>query len=664
MDLSPLFRSSSIAVVGASRDPNKVGHQIYKNLLLNKSLHLFPINPRAEEILGTKAHISLTSVQQPIDLVIIAVPAPVVESIVDECIAKKVQTVVIITAGFAEQGKQGKSIQARIAEKLAQAKIVLLGPNTMGFIDPHRNMYASFSAERVHEGSIALISQSGAILSALFQAYDSANTGVSFAVSVGNKGGLTELECIEYAEHDEYTKIIVLYLESFSNIPLFMKHAKRVSHTKPIFLLRGGVTSEGLHAAVSHTAALATPQALLIDAAEQAGIVLLDTLEQCVRASIAASRAAFLPEHLTVVTNAGGPAVVMVDEASTSHVPLSSLSSRTLSALQSVLPKIAPQNPLDLLGDASSHDLDEALTILAQDPHIDAVATLITQQSVTNMDEISQVLVKPRGKKVLFASFVGGDQLDPYRKKVAQAGVIVTRYPNEIIETLRALMLARKYMLRPHQDAHIQATHRHNFPKHAYPKSFEQLQSLLAMYGLHFPQQKVITQKQEVPSLTSLSTPLIAKTTDLELKHKAQLGAVVGGVCDIGYAQTVFDHLQKWKHPVVFQEMITGGKEALIGFVLDSQFGWFMAVGIGGSMSDAIADRAYCFLPATRNEMLITVKKTRLSTILTPIQTNKFLDILEQLQTCVLATEDLKELEINPLFITEDSMIVADMKRG
>ena len=164
--------------------------------------------------------------------------------------------------------------------------------------------------------------------------------------------------------------------------------------------------------------------------------------------------------------------------------------------------------------------------------------------------------------------------------------------------------------------------------------------------------------------LKSLSSPLVAKTTDLELKHKAKLGAVIGNVCDLGYAHTVFDHLQKWKYPVVFQETITGGREALVGFTQDPQFGWYVAIGIGGSMSDAIADRAYCFLPATRIELAQTLKKTRLSTLLTPIQSIKFLNILEQLQACVLATQDLKELEINPLFITENSMIVADMKRG
>ncbi len=659
MDLSALFSSSHIALVGASRDPQKVGHQLLKNLLTNTSLTLYPVNPKSEKILGKTTYPSLTSIQESIDLVIVAVPAPVVESIIDECITKKVRAVVIVTAGFAEDGEQGKLLQARITTMLREAQIPLLGPNTMGFIHPHNNVYASFGAEKVKAGSIAVISQSGAMLSALFQAYDSSHAGVSFAVSIGNKGGLSEIECLEYAEKDPHTKIIAMYLESFADIPHMMQLTKRISRTKPVFLLKGGMTTEGLRAAVSHTAALATPQALLSDASHQAGIVLMDTFEQFVRATIAASQTTFLPEHLMIVTNAGGPAVVMVDEISLAHVPLSTLSSRTLLALKTALPRITPHNPLDLLGDATAHELDEALTILAQDPHIDAIAILITQQSVTDMDEMTRVLTKPRGKKVLFASLIGGEQLESYRNNIAQSGVIVTNYPNEIVETLQALVQAKQYMGR--KVTHTIAT---NTKTHSFPKTYEDIQQLLESYGLQFPKQKIISSLDGVPSLSSLSTPLIAKTTDLELKHKAKLGAVVGNVCDLGYARTVYDHLQTWKHPVVFQEMVTGGREALIGFTNDPQFGWYMAMGIGGGMSDAIADRAYCFLPASQDEMMSALKKTRLSTLLTPIQTLKLVQTLLKLQTCVLSTQDLKELEINPLFITENSMIVADMKRG
>lgn len=659
MDLSALFQSSSIAVVGASRDPQKVGHQLLKSLLKNTSLHLYPVNPKAEKILGKTSYPSLTAIQEHIDLVIIAVPVSVVESIIDECVTKAVKAVVIITAGFAEEGETGKIIQHRITSKLLQANIALLGPNTMGFIDPHKNIYASFGAEHVEKGSIAVISQSGAILSALFQSYTSAHTGVSFAVSMGNKGGLSELECLEYAGQDAHTHSIALYLESFTNLPLFMNIAKQISRCKPIFLLKGGMTHEGERAAISHTAALATPQALLIDATEQSGIVLLDTYEQFVRASIAASQTRYLPEHFIIVTNAGGPAVVTVDEASLAHIPLSVLSSHTAQALAHALPHITPHNPLDLLGDASAKSIDEALTILAHDPQIDAIAVLITQQSVTDMEEVARVLSKPRGKKVRFVSLIGGEQLEPYRKLVAESGAIVTNYPNEIIETLQALMRAKQFLHRPAPTINLHLTQSHPFPK-----TFEDVQTLLEQYGLTFPRQKIISSKHDVSQLASLSTPLIAKTTDLELKHKAKLGAVIGNVCDLHYAQTVFDHLQTWKHPVVFQEMIAKGREALIGFTQDPQFGWYIAIGIGGSMSDAIADRAYCFLPASEKEVLRTVKKTRLSTILTPVQTMKLVQMLLKLQTCVLSTQDLKELEINPLFITDNAMIVADMKRG
>jgi len=666
MDISALFQCRSIAVIGASRDQKKIGHHILKSLQKNSNLELFPINPHASTLLGLRTFASLKELPHPVDVAIIAVPFAAVESIVDECIQTHVKAVIIITSGFAENGKDGKEVQDRITQKLSQANILLLGPNTMGYIAPFDNIYASFGADDVTPGPIAVISQSGAMLSALFQAYASAKTGVSFAVSLGNRAGIDELSLLEHAAKDHHTRVIVLYMESFRNIPVLLSLASRIVKSKPIFLLKGGTTERGISAAVSHTAALATSQALLRDAAQQAGIVIVETFEQLVRASIASAKSAFLPEHLMVVTNAGGPSVVLVDEAVQAEVPLASLSAKTASMLAEQFPTLRPTNPLDLLGDATPEMFDLALNILSHDLTIDALACIVTQQSITDMDGITKVLMKPRGKRLVIACLTGGDQLEPYREKLRHAGVVVTEYPNEVVETMKALVQAQRNMEKtlPYAVLSLSSSAQPTKTTHTYPETFSDLQTVLESYGLRFPKQVLISDEKDFSELETLSFPLVAKTTDLALKHKAKLGAVIADIHDLGYARVAYNHLKQWNAPVVFQETITNAHEALVGMIRDPQFGWYCAVGLGGSLSDTLADRKYVFLPAQKTVIAYTLSQTKLASLLTKEQTHALVETINTLQHCALETNKLTELEINPLFITENNTIVADMKRG
>lgn len=664
MLLSALFHPRSVGVVGASRDQKKVGHQILINLQKNNALELFPINPHAKTIAGLSAYPTLSAVGKTIDLVFIAVPFPMVERVIDECISIHTKAVVILSSGFAETGEQGKTTQNRISQKLLQAKILLLGPNTMGYLAPYQNLYASFGASDVTQGSVAVISQSGAMLSAVFQEYASAKTGISFAVSLGNRAGVDENVCLEHAMEDPHTRVIALYLESFHDIPKFLSLVSKIVKTKPIFLLKGGTTERGITAAVSHTAALATPQALLRDAMLQVGVVMVDTFEQFVRATTAAAKSSFLPENVMVVTNAGGPSVVLVDEASQDQVSLAKLSIQCKTHLAAEFPHLHIANPLDLLGDASAEAFDRALTILSHDITIDAIACIVTQQSVTDMVAITRVLKKPRGKRLIMVCLVGGDQLEPYRQTLKEHGVLVTRYPNEVVETLRALEQARKNMDKtlvfPAQGSFQTSMNQ----SETYPDMYRDLQNLLEKHGLRFPNQVLVSSESDLASVRTLQFPLIAKTTDLTLKHKAKLGAVIRDIQNEAQIRQAFITLQQWKFPVVFQETVIGEVQALVGFHNDAQFGWYLAVGLGGSLSDTVADRAYCFLPAQQSALEHTILRTKLHTTLSQEQRAQLVMTLDNLQHCALAVQNLTELEINPLFILKDTQIVADMKRA
>lgn len=659
MDLSILFSAKHFAVVGASANEHKVGHQIVSALCTNPTLTIYPINLKGGTILNIPVYAHLWQTPSPAEIVIVAVPVPAVESVIDECISVRAKAIVLITSGFAEEGESGLALQTRILTKLRASGIALLGPNTMGYISPPRQIYASFGPSNIAQGPIALISQSGAMLSALFEEYNSGGTGVSFALSLGNNTGINENDALSYALSDPSTKVIAIYLESLSDPKELLDLAKRLSPHKPIFLLKGGITEEGRSAAVSHTAALATSQVLLNDLCLQAGIVQVANFEQLVRASIACAKTQYLPENLLIVTNAGGPSVVLTDEITELAIPLIKLDAATRAALVQAFPTLKIHNPLDLLGDATPSDYQKALSILSRDISIDVIVVLITEQAVTDLKELSRVLSRHWGKHLLFACLAGGDHMEPFRQQLKQAGVIVTRYPNEIADTLGSLLQAKKQLGKKVERAVIREE------SHAtYPSTYVGLVNLLNKFGISSPPQLLVSAPADLNKLKDLGWPVIAKTTNLTLLHKAKLGAVIKDIVSLTQAKQSIAKLQKWGSEVVFQQKIAEGVEVLLGAHHDSIWGWYLAVGLGGSLSDTYDDRAYIFLPVTSSEMDLALGRTKLSDLLSKQSRIHLISAMSNLQTCVFSTPGLLELEINPLFVSENGVVAADLKRS
>jgi acetyltransferase len=658
MEMEVLVKSKVFAVVGASADPAKVGHKLLSNLHQNTDLTVYPINPKGGTILDLPVYAHLAETPQKVEVVVVAVPLPAVEAVIDECIATKVKAVILITAGFAEVGEAGKILQTRIVEKLKTAGILLLGPNTMGYIVPGQKIYASFGPSEVAPGPVAVISQSGAMLSALFQEYASAGTGMSFALSLGNRTGISENDALEYALSDPETRVVVVYLESLADPQQLLRIGKLASAKKPVFLLKGGTTEAGRAAAVSHTAALATSQILLSELCRQAGIVELSNFEQLVRASVAAAKTTFLPENLMIVTNAGGPAVVLTDEITEAGIPLVKLSESTKQALSSALPGIKLGNPLDLIGDATSSRYLSALKVLSQDLTIDAIVCVVTEQAVTDMPELTQVLSRPWGKHLLFACLAGGDQMEVYRQALKAAGVSVTRYPNETAETISALRLAKRQIGKIGEKAEQSIS-----ILNKYPESFTDLEELLQKYQINLPTEVKVGSEDELAKVASLGYPVIAKTTNLELKHKLKIGAVIQDVVSAEQVKAAYKQLAQWGVEAVFQQEIKAGVEVLLGVHHDPVWGWYMAVGMGGSLSDTYDDRAYIFLPGARAEFEQAIGRTKLAGLLDESAKKQLLQAMENLQNCIYETEKIGEIEINPLFVTDTGVVAADLKR-
>jgi len=697
--LELFFRARSVAVIGASVHREKVGYQILHNLLKSsqESSHvryqrkLFPINPTASSILGQKCFPSIMAITEPIDMVIIVTPVGTVRSLVDEVIERnrilpktqRVSSVIIISAGFAETDEEGRQLQQLITTKLLLAGVRLLGPNTLGLIHTGYFLNASFAQQEIATGNLAVISQSGAMLTALFNSLASRQAGISFAVSLGNKADLNENDCLQYAIDDPHTSAVILYLESFFHLPVFFELVSQLRRHKPVILLKGGTSARGQVASTSHTAALATNQALLTAAAAQFGFTLVENMEELMNVAFFLAHHRQLPTNTMVITNAGGPAVNTIDELARHEVTLAKWSSRAQADLTQLLPKIKPANPLDLLGDADPLRFKVALEVAQRDPDIESMIAIVTPQAVTDIPAIIEQIIAMKGKKPIFVVLMGGDQLEKYRQHLRHHQFICAAFSNDVVDMLNILSktaqtryLPFRYVLStPHTPTNvlqqIQATQTHQqlASQAGFSQDFvhqphlTETFHLLKKQGFKLPKFWIVSA-ENLDQLKALPYPVFVKTANLTILHKKKMGAVYGVVRSQEEAQTAFIALKKFGEEVLYQELINIEHELLVGIENDPQFGMYMTVGLGGSYTNLLADRAYCFLPAPISMLKRAWLQTKAAQLFNghPELSLVILENLERLQKLMMQYPWIRSLEINPLAVSQGNLWVVDIK--
>lgn len=696
--LDAFFTARSIAVIGASVHKQKVGYQILSNLVLadrassaGKRKQFYPINPTASEILGLACTPTISQVADPIDVVIIVTPGGTVLALIEEIIERnrlhpekdRVKAVIIISAGFAEIDQEGRELQKLIATRLALAKISLLGPNTLGLIHNGHHLNASFAQSHIPTGNLAVISQSGAMLTSLFHSLASRQAGVSFAVSLGNKADINENDCLEYALHDSHTSAVIMYIESFSHFPQFFELVSQVRKTKPVILLKGGVSERGQAASLSHTAALASNQALLQAASNQFGFTLVENMESLMNVAFFFAHHKHLPTNTVVITNAGGPAVNTIDALDAASVPLAKWSKTGQENIKDLLPRSVAANPLDLLGDAGPEQFRTAIQIAQRDPNIDSAIIIVTPQAVTDIPAIVEEIIGLSGKMPLYVALMGGDELEKFRHKLRQHEITCTPYANDLVDMLQALTLAsdQKYLpsryalsplhtpTHPKQQLQTEKLHRKLSAQSGLSESFlktpnlSEAFQLLKKAELSVPKYWIITDKN-LDSIEKLSYPLFVKTANLSIVHKKTVGAVYGRVHTIQQAHEAFIAMRKFGEEVLFQELLDIEHEVLVGIEHDVQFGLYLTVGLGGSYTNILADRQYCFLPAPQSIIEKTWKQTKAYQLFkdTPELSDAMIDQLQSLQKLIMQNPWIKGLEINPLAISQGKIWVADIK--
>ncbi len=682
-----LLRPDSVAVIGASSDEHKVGHLILRNLLTQGYKgNVYAVNPKGGTILDHEVYVSVSAIPGDVDVAVIATPAATVPAIAEECGKKGVKTLVIISSGFREVGVNGRAIEEKLKRIVKRHRMYLVGPNSLGFIRPGIGLNASFANRLPPAGGVALISQSGALGDAFIDRADTIGLKLSLFLSLGNKVTMDECDLLEICEKDAETKVIGLYLEGIVDGRRFLALAERIGRTKPIVLLKGGITDKGRQAASSHTGALAGSDAAVEAICEQAGILrarstrqfldLLRTLSQ---------QPPLLSDRIAIVTNAGGPGVLATDAAEREGIMLPSLSSKNESALHAALPpSSSAKNPIDVLGDALADRYECALNAVAQDPNIDGALVILTPQIMTPATAIAETVTAIKERYPLFpvlGCFMGGESI-----REAVSVLHAHNIPNfscpesamHIFASLRRKQKAEKRRAIPVNAGRATKAKRILQSGGKGLLNEARTRSLLELYKIPLPQGQVAkTADAAVKIAHAIGYPVVAKVSSKEILHKMDVGGVAVHLTNDAQVRAAFTRISKSvksKAPkarvagVLIQQSLPPGSEFIVGALKDETAGHLVMAGLGGIYTELFKDTAFRVSPVSTDQAYFMLTQLKSWKLLLGLRGKPQLNIdaLAALISTVsrLAVEcpQISAIDLNPVLVTENDLTILDAK--
>ncbi len=690
--LEALFSPDSVAVIGASRTPGKVGHDVFANLVKGG----FPgiivaINPAADEVLGYPCYESLKAYGKEIELCVIAVPRSLVEQAVKDAVAAGAGAVIIITAGFKEVGEEGAALEKGLAEFCRSRRVRLLGPNCLGLLNTSAKLNASFAGSMPVEGSISILSQSGALCTAFLDLAASRHLGLQKVVSIGNKAEVTEVDLLRALAADQQTRVIVGYLEDISNGDEFIKAAEEASVQKPVVILKSGTTAAGQKAAASHTGVLAGADTAYGAAFKQSGIVRADAFEQLFDYATAFAMQP-LPKgkRVLIITNAGGPGTMAADAVEKAGMEVAELDRNVATALRQELPSAASVgNPIDVLGDAPPERYAAALAAAQEDGEVDAILVILTPQAMTKAPETARAIAKTMtGDKPVLVSFMGGVEVMPGREELAASSLPDYESPERAVAALKAMYEYSMWRNRPPRIVNRFRVHRRRVERViTRSRRIGRLQlsevkskAILKAYGFKIPAgQLAVTSEEAVEIAERIGYPLAMKIVSADVIHKSDLGGVKLNVANAGKVRDAFDLMMlriREQVPgariegVYVEKMLDRGLEIILGMSRDPQFGPMLMFGLGGIFVEVMKDVAFHLAPITFDEAMQMLLATRSYAMLEGKRGNKGVDIeavaVGLLRISQLTTDfpQIIELDINPFIVGEvgSEPVVADAR--
>jgi acetyltransferase len=689
--IDSLFYQQSIAVIGASKDPSKVGHSILNNIKrFSYSGKIFPVNPKSDEILGYKTYQSILDIKSDVELAIIAIPAPFVPQSIRECITKGVKSAVIISAGFKEAGSEGILLEEEIKSLVKNSSIRILGPNCLGAINTSNNLNATFAAGMLPKGRLAFFSQSGALGIAILDWAIGKKVGFSKFISLGNKADLNETDFIDYFIKDPETDIILGYIEDVVDGKRFLEIAKKATKIKPVILVKSGGTRAGARAASSHTGALAGSENAFNAAFKQVGIIRASGIEDLFETAMAFSSNK-LPSgnNLLIITNAGGPGIIAADTAENLGINLPSLSKETLSKLTPLLPKNASlYNPVDIIGDATSDRYAAVLENTLNDPVIDGFLIILTPQSMINVEETAGVVIDTSKKtqRPLITSFMGEERVRSSVERLKASSVTNFSYPEPAVGAFKKLFDYYQWskketgyptkisVNRDAVDSIIQNAIKHNVFQFAEDSSRE----ILSHYGFNFPEKCLSrTPMQAASDASKIGFPVVMKISSPDILHKTDIGGVKLGIRSIHEAKEAFTEItlnakrfmpSAFIHGVTVSKMVSKGKEVILGITFDRTFGHMIMFGLGGIYVEILKDVSFRIVPLTMSDAREMIEEIRTLPLLKgargekPVDLDSIVDCIVRLSALASDFPIIQELDINPLVVFEKGATSLDAR--
>jgi len=681
MSLESFFNPKSVAIVGASREKNKVGHEILANLIAaGYKGDLFPVNPKADSIEGLKCYPDLQSIGQIPDLVIIIVPAKIVPSVMEQCAEAKAKSVIIITAGFKEVGKEGKQLEEQVLQIAKRAGIRVIGPNCLGVIAPANKLNASFGGDLPVEGVTGYVSQSGALLAAILDMASTYGIGFSKLVSIGNKADIDELDVIKALGEDPHTKVIAGYLESIADGNNFVRQAEQISHSKPILLIKSGGTTAGAKAASSHTGSLAGREVAYESAFQRAGIIRCNSIkEQFDYARVFADQPLPTGPSVAVITNAGGPGIMATDAIERKGLTFAQLADETVQKLANELPAAANlHNPIDVLGDALADRYEFALDVVLDDPNVNTILVLLTPQAMTDPAATAKAVVKiarKKPQKPILACFLGTKKVSEGAEILAEGRIPQYDSPESAVGTIRVMADYVLWRSKPKRVVKLFPVNRRKvetiIERHLRRGDRDigetDSKAIVEAYGFKTPEGAIAnTAEQAAVIANQVGYPVVLKIWSSEIVHKSDVGGVRLGLKDEQEVKDAFD-LMMYRIPkkrpdanilgVLVEKMHKIGKEVILGMHRDPNFGPLMMFGMGGIMVEALRDVSFYLAPLTEDEAKQMLMNTRTYRILKGTRGEEGVDIdaiaegLQRLSQLVTEFPQIQEMDINPYVV-------------
>jgi acetyl coenzyme A synthetase (ADP forming)-like protein len=682
--LRPFFEPRAIAVIGANRQRGRIGSEVLRNLRESGFTgRIAPVHPDAETIGGLPAFKRVSDIPFEIDLAVLIVPAAKVSAVVDDCIAKGVKALVVISAGFGEAGEAGAALQAELVDKIRAAGVRLIGPNCMGIIntDPAFRVNATFSPVNPPEGRVAFSTQSGALGLAILDYVKTLNIGISSFASIGNKADVSGNDLMQYWAEDPRTDVILLYLESFGNPRKFAEIARRVGRVKPIVAVKAGHSGAGARAASSHTGARATSDVLVDTMLREAGVIRSRTLEELFDvATVLANQPVPGGRGVAIVTNAGGPAILAADACEANGLTVPVLSDHSQQQLRAFLPSAASVgNPVDMLAAATPAQYARALEIVAADAAVDSVMAIFIPPLVTEPEAVAAAIrgVAAKMSKPILASFLGTHGLQPqlfpvpsfaFPESAAAALALVTRYG----EWLRSPVLNPEPLDEAMRTATAAIVQRARAEGCGWLPP-DQCDALLQAAGIPVLRTHIArTPEEAVAAARDCGFPVVLKAHGRDILHKSDVGGVRLGIASEqavrdGFA-AITAHLKGRLEAVLVQPMVSGGVEMVIGGVNDTAFGPVVMCGTGGVLVDLLDDTAFAMCPlsdAGAKALLEQIKgRVRLRGFRgTPAADEPaFCRLLVRVSQLLHACPEIQEMDLNPVLVLSAGAMVADVR--